>query len=75
MRALPGAEDAEPADDDSAGRLVLERKQDLKKRGMPSPDSADAMALTFSEPDGSAIPGGALVNFRRPIEYAKTGWR
>jgi hypothetical protein len=60
---------------DSAGRLVLESKQDMRKRGMPSPDSADAMALTFSEPDGSAIPGAALVNFRGPIEYAKTGWR
>ena len=28
----------------------------MRKRGMPSPDSADAMALTFSEPDGSPIP-------------------
>jgi hypothetical protein len=60
---------------DSAGRLVLESKQDMRKRGMPSLDSADAMALTFSEPEGSAIPGAALVNFRGPIEYAKTGSR
>jgi hypothetical protein len=34
---------------DSSGRLVLESKQDMRKRSMPSPDSADAMALTFSE--------------------------
>ena len=32
---------------DSSGRLLLESKQDMRNRGMPSPDSADAMALTF----------------------------
>jgi hypothetical protein len=54
---------------DSSGRLVLESKQDMKKRGMPSPDSADAMALTFSEPEGSAIPHSSLIGFNRVIEY------
>jgi hypothetical protein len=52
---------------DSSGRLVLESKQDMKKRGMPSPDSADAMALTFSEPEGSAIPHGNLIGFNRDL--------
>lgn len=32
---------------DSSGRLVIESKDDLKARGMASPDSADALALTF----------------------------
>jgi hypothetical protein len=32
------------------GRLQLESKEDLKKRGLPSPDLADALALTFAEP-------------------------
>jgi len=32
---------------DSSGRLQIESKEDLKKRGMLSPDSADALALTF----------------------------
>lgn len=32
---------------DSSGRLQIESKADLKKRGMPSPDCADALALTF----------------------------
>lgn len=32
---------------DSAGRLQIESKDDLKSRGMPSPDTADALALTF----------------------------
>jgi len=37
---------------DSAGRLVLESKEDLRKRGMPSPDEGDAVALCFTEPGG-----------------------
>ena len=58
---------------DSSGRLLLESKIDMKKRGMPSPDSADAMALTFSEPDGSPIPRSIATNFNRAIQYPNTG--
>jgi hypothetical protein len=37
----------------SQGQLLLEAKADLKKRGLPSPDLADAIALTFCDgPDG-----------------------
>jgi len=39
----------------SEGKLLLESKQDMRKRGVPSPDEADAVALTFSEPEGSAF--------------------
>ena len=35
---------------DSSGRLVLESKHDLRRRGVPSPDEGDAVALCFSEP-------------------------
>lgn len=35
---------------DSAGRLVLEKKADMKKRGLRSPDEADALSLTFAYP-------------------------
>lgn len=35
---------------DQKNRLKLEPKEELKKRGMPSPDLADALALTFAEP-------------------------
>ena len=35
---------------DSLGRLKLESKDDMKSRGMASPDSADALALTFACP-------------------------
>lgn len=34
---------------DAASRLLLESKEDMKKRGLPSPDIGDALALTFAE--------------------------
>jgi phage terminase large subunit len=34
----------------SDGRLKLEAKEDMKKRGVPSPNRADALALTFAAP-------------------------
>lgn len=33
-----------------AGKIQLEAKKDIKKRGLPSPDRADALALTFAAP-------------------------
>lgn len=35
---------------DGANRLILEPKDDIKKRGLPSPDLGDALALTFAYP-------------------------
>ena len=37
----------------SDGKLVLEKKDDAKKRGVKSPDVADAMALTFAVPNSA----------------------
>lgn len=34
---------------DSSGRLQIEGKDQIRKRGAPSPDLADALALTFAE--------------------------
>lgn len=31
------------------GQIILEKKDDMKKRGLASPDAADALALTFAE--------------------------
>jgi hypothetical protein len=50
---------------DSKTRLVLERKEDMKKRGLRSPDEADALALTFAYPVGMAKD--------RKIEYSNAG--
>lgn len=35
---------------DSSSRVLLEKKEDMRKRGVPSPDEWDAVALTFAEP-------------------------
>jgi hypothetical protein len=46
--------------------IVLERKEDMRSRGLASPDVADALALTFAAPvfsqaSGLAGPGDHLV--------------
>lgn len=35
---------------DSQSRLQIEKKEDMRRRGVPSPDEWDAVALTFAEP-------------------------
>src|SRR5574343_315711 len=35
---------------DAANRLALESKDEIKRRGLPSPDLGDALALTFAQP-------------------------
>lgn len=35
---------------DSSGRLLIEKKESIKKRGLRSPDEADALCLTFAQP-------------------------
>ena len=56
----------------SDGKLLREAKEDMKKRGMPSPDEGDAVALCFSEPNGSPIPQN--IGFNRKLEYADMGY-
>jgi hypothetical protein len=56
----------------SDGRLLLESKDDMKKRGMPSPDEGDAVALCFSEPGGAPVVSNANLN--RPIAYPAMGY-
>lgn len=34
---------------DSSGRIQIERKEELKKRGLPSPDRADTLGMLFYE--------------------------
>jgi hypothetical protein len=42
---------------DSEGRLKLESKEDMRKRGIRSPDAGDALALTFAAPVGYGDQG------------------
>lgn len=37
------------------GEIQLEKKEDMKKRGLASPDLGDALALTFAHP----VAGGS----------------
>jgi phage terminase large subunit len=34
---------------DSQGRIIMESKEDMRQRGLPSPDRADALMLAFLE--------------------------
>jgi len=40
---------------DSAGRILIESKKDMKRRGVGSPDRADAMLLAVYEPPGRRV--------------------
>lgn len=50
---------------DSNSRVVLEKKEDMRRRGVPSPDEWDAVALTFAEPVAVSKP--KAISFRRGI--------
>ena len=61
----------------SEGKIQLERKEDMKKRGIPSPNRADALAISFAYPvmKKSHRPRGQQ-NFAvgsRPEEYNALG--
>jgi hypothetical protein len=53
----------------SDGKLLLESKQEMRKRGVPSPDEADAVALCFA--DASGFPRGK--NFNRDLTERYSG--
>lgn len=50
---------------DASGKIQLEPKDDIKKRGLPSPDLADALALTFSQPVAPRGEYGDLIALAR----------
>lgn len=50
----------------STGAILLEKKEEMRKRGAASPDSADAIALTFAFPV-AWVKGGSK------LQYPKTG--
>jgi hypothetical protein len=57
---------------DRTDRLVLESKEDMKKRGLASPDYGDALALTFAQPVAPAKPKMELLN--RPGSGRQFSW-
>jgi len=57
---------------DALNRIELERKDDMKRRGLSSPDMADALALTFAYPFGPTaglLAGTATATGTAMTEY------
>ncbi|RKZ93083.1 MAG: hypothetical protein DRQ40_08020 [Gammaproteobacteria bacterium] len=54
---------------DSMDRIVLEQKDAIKKRGLPSPDIGDAAALTFAEPVHG--PGGRVFTAKGQLAHSR----
>lgn len=52
--------------------LVMEKKQDMKKRGFRSPDMADALGLTFAQPVSKKPPKPAFISLG--ILDTEMGW-
>ena len=55
---------------DAKNRIQLEKKEDMKKRGLASPDCADALAMTFARP--VALPESRLHARGREPAMAET---
>ena len=52
----------------SSGKLQIEGKDSMKKRGLQSPDMADAVCLTFAVEAATVLHGGSLSsNWSSPI--------
>ena len=59
--------------DHSSGRTDVESKKDLKKRGLSSPNIADAFLLTLSE-DGAVMNGAVSdTGWGKPLDYSYKG--
>jgi hypothetical protein len=54
---------------DSRGRIKIESKDDMRKRGMPSPDRADTVAMAFS----GRAQGGSQVDVESHVGESITG--
>ncbi len=68
------------------GKLQLESKKDMKKRGVPSPNKADCLALSFAIPVTSknrlsaqglhfAQANGGPLNFNGPKQFAAHNYK
>ena len=58
---------------DAQDRLVLESKDDMKKRGLASPDGGDALALTFATYVGPRKPTPRAATVTR-LNENRRGW-
>ena len=52
----------------SSGKLQIESKDDMRRRGLASPDAADAVCLTFATEATTVMRGGNLSsNWAKPV--------
>jgi hypothetical protein len=55
---------------DSAGRIKIESKAEMKRRGIPSPDRAEAVLLALYDPPGSTTPDAVMpISFKQGNEW------
>ena len=55
---------------DSSGRIQIETKAEMKRRGVSSPDHAEAILLALYDPPGRDIPTVAPIGFGKSNEFA-----
>ena len=57
------------------GKILLESKDDMKGRGLPSPNKGDALALTFAEPVGRKHQRGVHASnlYNVAVDYDPMG--
>ena len=58
---------------DSSGVIYLESKKDMKRRGMASPDTADALAITFAFQIAARTEKRGVPKFYNPSSH-HTSW-
>ena len=58
----------------SSGKFKAEGKDDMKKRGLRSPDLADAFVLTFASQAVSASGVSSGWGFKRDLDYGSGSW-
>lgn len=58
---------------DKDGRVQLEKKEDMKKRGLASPDNGDAFVLTFAQPVARLDLAASLHAARNTLASTE-GW-
>jgi len=51
----------------SSGKILVESKDEMKRRGLPSPDRADAFVLTFASDAATMLHGRRQGGFSKPL--------
>jgi len=59
---------------DGEGTLKVESKDEMKRRGVASPDVADVFSLTFAGTAGLVTRGGMSRRWQQAIDYPSSAW-